>query len=433
MASLDRAHHRFMELEGLRGMAAIIVVVFHALLLFYPGMMYGISSYGSTYTPNMPLEKFWYGNPLGGLLSGTFAVSIFFVLSGFVLTVGFFQKKNPEIIKRLAAKRYIRLMLPALVSIMFAYALMKLGLSIGQGQTSAITHSVWLQGLWTMPPHFLEAITQGLYGMFMQVGASYNPVLWTISYELIGSFVVFAGALLFAQSKYRWIIYGVMLFWLWNTWLFGFALGMLMADMYVSRRNVLAAIRQPLLWPLLILGIFLGGYPPNETTGTLYAPLGISQLSMTQNQSFYTALGATLVVLCVILLPRLAGFFAHKRISILGRYTYSLYLVHMPLLLTVCTGIFVALHAHMGLHRASVISIVLYLVVVGIATYVFERFIDAPSTKLSGVVADIYFEKRSLSLGTKFVGIFNYIRRRMVRNGRFVSPVVVVDLDNETS
>jgi len=91
--------NRFMELEGLRVIAAIVVVLYHAALIFYPGYFYGV---GTPWAPvqNMFLEDNLYQNPLSGLLSGTFAVGIFFVLSGFVLSIGFFQKKDINIIKK---------------------------------------------------------------------------------------------------------------------------------------------------------------------------------------------------------------------------------------------------------------------------------------------------------------------------------------------
>ncbi len=44
MALMDRGSGRLLALEGLRGVAAIVVVIFHALLIFYEYMIFGPSA-----------------------------------------------------------------------------------------------------------------------------------------------------------------------------------------------------------------------------------------------------------------------------------------------------------------------------------------------------------------------------------------------------
>lgn len=92
---------RFNELEGLRGVAAVVVALYHFLLAFYAIAFFGPAA-GSV--QNMRFEDNLYGNPIMVFLSGTFAVGIFFVLSGFVLSIAFFQTKKSEVVKKLATK-----------------------------------------------------------------------------------------------------------------------------------------------------------------------------------------------------------------------------------------------------------------------------------------------------------------------------------------
>ena len=70
-----------MELEGLGYIAAIMVVAFHARVVFYPVLFYG-SHHPFAPTQHTPLEMSLFGSPLNFILSGAFAVAIFFVLSG---------------------------------------------------------------------------------------------------------------------------------------------------------------------------------------------------------------------------------------------------------------------------------------------------------------------------------------------------------------
>jgi len=387
-----------MELEGLRVIAAIVVVLYHAALIFYPGYFYGV---GTPWAPvqNMFLEDNLYQNPLSGLLSGTFAVGIFFVLSGFVLSIGFFQKKDINIIKKLAAKRYFRLMLPALASVLIAWFIIATGLADTMAQTVAITQSGWLGRLWTFPPDFISAIHQGLIGVFVNGQVNYNPVLWTIRHEFIGSFIIFGSLLLFASSRHRWVVYAILLFAFSTSWLLGFITGMILADIYVNRQDVYRKLNSKYTYLAIAAGVVLAGYPAGVVTSFIYKSLQVDWLQgTTQYQSFYTAVGATILVAGILSLPRLKSFFAHPKISGFSKYTYSLYLIHMPVLFTVCTGSFVLFITKFGFHTSSVLAIATMLVALIGATYLFEKYIDAPSIKFSSYCTDIYLGKRDLKL-----------------------------------
>jgi peptidoglycan/LPS O-acetylase OafA/YrhL len=344
---------------------------------------------------NMRYEDNLYGNPIMGLVTGSFSVAIFFVLSGFVLSVGFFAKRDDGVIKRLASKRYLRLMLPALAAILLAYIIMQLGLDTWRAQTAAITHSSWLTTLWPQTPNFFEAVKQGVYGIFVSGGSTYNPVLWTVKLELIGSFIVFGVALLFSNSKYRWFVYLTLGYLFFTTWYLGFIVGMVIADLVVNKKKYLEVIPA---WALIMgamAGVGLGAFPPTNLKHTLFESILIPGLTQDQNMSLYLTVGATLVILATILVSRLKQFFSHKRIAVLGKYTFALYLIHMPILFTVGAGVFVASY-RFGLHEAVVISMFITLLVLIPAVYLFERYIDAPSIKLSSYIADIYNGKRTL-------------------------------------
>jgi peptidoglycan/LPS O-acetylase OafA/YrhL len=402
--SVNKAE-RFMELEGLRGLAAIVVVIFHAILMFYPGIFYGSEAYSPPVVQNMRFEDNLYGNPVMGLFTGSFSVAIFFVLSGFVLSVGFLKKRDTEIIRRLAIKRYARLMLPALVSILFCYIVIKVGFGAARGETSIITHSNWLAGLWLQIPSLLDAITQGVYGVFADGTSTYNPVLWTIKYEFIGSFIVFGIALLFSASKYRWIVYLFLSLVFISTWYLGFVIGMALADAYVNYNKRLRSIPAWVLGIGLLVGVGLGAFPPTNLDGTVYKWILLPGMTQVQNISFYLTLAATLVILGVLLLPRMNSFFSQSKIAFLGKYTFALYLVHMPILFSLGTTVFIGVYTGNNFHAAALVAAtVAFLAIVPIA-YLFERYVDAPSIRLSTLLTDMYTEKRAWNNKTRLSGV----------------------------
>jgi hypothetical protein len=81
------------------------------------------------YGPLHHMGEGWLHNtPLHLVLNGAFAVTILFVLSGIVLSAKFFRTKSEPVVAASAAKRYVRLALPALGSVLIACLLLKLGL-----------------------------------------------------------------------------------------------------------------------------------------------------------------------------------------------------------------------------------------------------------------------------------------------------------------
>ena len=77
-------------LDGLRGVAAINVMLMHFFIVLLPAMIY--SDRMPSHLGN--LEKIFTSTPLGLIGAGNFSVCIFFVLSGYVLTQKYFKTKE---------------------------------------------------------------------------------------------------------------------------------------------------------------------------------------------------------------------------------------------------------------------------------------------------------------------------------------------------
>ena len=105
---------RFAALDGLRGIAAIVVVFHHFLCAFLPQFVPGLTDHTS-----------WLvDTPLGLLVNGHFSVYIFFVLSGFVVARAAVKSSDPFYVN--IPLRYLRLALPATASVIMAWGLLTL-------------------------------------------------------------------------------------------------------------------------------------------------------------------------------------------------------------------------------------------------------------------------------------------------------------------
>ena len=312
--------------DGLRGLAAVSVAISHSILAFFPAAF-------THYFPWVAGPEAIYGRVehvlatpgLSVLWSGSFAVSIFFVLSGYVLTKSWGEKQDLAVARSLAARRYFRLAGPVLGSALFAFSLMSLGLYYSP-DVAKITSSAWLKGMWNVTPNFFEAVREGLFGAIFRGEVSYNPVFWTMRIEFIGSLLILAYRCLTSSRGSQ--IVGATIYLIltasiapgeWIAYL-AFLLGTHLNDMpTVKRRSVLYALG--------LTGLYLGGADGSR----LYAWLGYIPIEALTRNWLAGVLGATMLVYAVKA-GAASSILRSRPVQFLGRISYSLYLVHLPIL-----------------------------------------------------------------------------------------------------
>ena len=419
--------NRFEELEGLRGLAAIMVALYHFLLAFY---LFSFLGPGSA-SQNMRFEDNLYGNPIMVFLSGTFAVSIFFVLSGFVLSIGFFQTKDLNIIKKLAAKRYLRLMLPALVSTLICFFVIILGLS-KLHEVAAISHSSWLANTWLFSPNLFDAVKSGSYDIFVSGSSPFNNVLWTMTTEFAGSFLVFGFIALFGNTKNRIFGYAFLILVTFNTWYFPFIAGMAIADLYAHGYITNKKRRLVQLLPVLGAVLFFAGYPMGNPDGTVYKFITFNP-QVFNWQTIYLSFAAISLIIAILSTTQLSNFFKKPKISALGKYTFSSYLVHLIVLYTFGMAAFLVFYHKFGLgyNTSALLTLTVSVPIVVGATLLFEKYVDSPSIKLSSIFANILLSPESVK--PRLVKILAPIRKTYYQTKKLFSykKVAVVEAADE--
>lgn len=205
--------HPTSYLDGLRGIAAFITYTYHFGLMWrWHDLETG---YGSAHS-----DRYWYQFPIVRLLvSGRASVTVFFVISGYVLSIRTLDliyhggsQKWDKVLSSLSSsvfRRPIRLYLPiaaitAILSVLVQihFPFLKDHLSGSGVAFTADDKQGQLINWWsTMSSLFNPFHIEGVRGQNRHVISTYISPLWTIPIEFKGSIAVFLMLLAFARAR----------------------------------------------------------------------------------------------------------------------------------------------------------------------------------------------------------------------------------------
>jgi peptidoglycan/LPS O-acetylase OafA/YrhL len=215
-ATIERDATRLRFLDGLRGWAAVVVLLHHVFI------------------DGLPANAFMADRALWAkvfFFNGTLAVSVFFVISGFSLSMRYLETGNGGALGRIAAGRYLRLAVPIVAICAVTYALMVSGLIPPAAQRPAP-----LDQFLDFTPTIERLLRFSLWNVFVAYSdaETYDPPLWTMTYEFFGSFMVFAVVAALRPSRLRTVILGLLFVALaaMQTYFALFAAGILIADLF---------------------------------------------------------------------------------------------------------------------------------------------------------------------------------------------------------
>ncbi len=362
---------RLLPLDSLRGIAALSVVIHHCLLVF-PESFELLFDRGTPITESRDwMAALLTLTPPALLWSGREAVVLFFVLSGFVLALPFISGRGPHYIP-FAARRAIRLLMPCIAVVLLVAALAPF---IGRAPRPDL--SPWVGMSWTEP------VTPWLVLQHMFLIHDLYPlnnVLWTLEYELAASLafpllvrvaglplptaaVVGLGAMAVGVAEARLLggnAVGAL------TATPHFLLGILLAR---HRESILATLSSASLLRFIALCALC--YVLLRFRWIVPLPGAACDLA--------NGLGAALLIALVLCSPRIQVLLSLRPVVWLGTVSYSLYLIHVPLIVG-------ALHlAPQDLPPAMVLAGVVPLSL--LAAAVLHRLVELPSIAIARQLA----------------------------------------------
>ncbi|WP_167851992.1 acyltransferase family protein [Hymenobacter elongatus] len=396
LPSSTTTQHTLSYLDGLRGLAAAVVVAHHFAGFFYPALLSG-DQYSARLGAGVEVAV--ASSPASILLGGNFAVCLFFVLSGLVLSEKFWRAGTMEALYSQACRRYVRLMLPVTFAACVALLLWWAG-AYYNTEVGEITGARRFGEYWAELPGWKQVLHDLVVGIPLSGESSYNPVFWTLTIELFGSFVVFTLLALFGTLRHRAVVYAVAILVLCvselNFYYAGFILGVWINDRRHNSASlqVSGRLRVAVGGLLLAGGLFLGSYPTAElirVEDTIYSFLRPEWLGNERAIQMWHLLGAALLLLAVFRLPTLRRLLSLRWLRGLGAISFSLYLLHFPVLGSFSSAVFLALQAQFTYATSVALTILASLPVLLLVSYAMYRLVDLPGIRLAQWLYDTFF------------------------------------------
>ncbi|PES84667.1 acyltransferase [Bacillus cereus] len=370
---------RYKELDSLRGIAAIIVLLGHFLALFpILGKKVMYSTFGTYFS------ILWQGHS---------AVIIFFVLSGFVLSLPFYKGTEFNYLKYLI-KRVCRIYIPYIMILFIAIGI-KLGIHSKIGTIPGLVQ--W--GSWNIEVSFNRVIDHILFLREFNSDA-FIMVIWSLVHEMRIS-IVFP-LIIFLLLRVNWkVSIGIAMFLSVIGYLLMknipsefnmpvstnyfitlhyssmFIIGALLA----KNREYLVSkiINSKVKYILLPLGLLFFSYPriPFMLLSKLIGEIDYDLYLIIID--WYICFGAVLIILSALSSKLFSKLLLIKPVQFIGEISYSLYLVHPIVLLT-------TVHIFYGKISVPLILLIsfLFTMVVSILCY---KFIEIPSIKIGRKLA----------------------------------------------
>ncbi|WP_075619978.1 acyltransferase family protein [Paenisporosarcina indica] len=381
---------RIESLDSLRGVAALIVVIFHCLtsyVIFYNANNHVFENKVMEVITLSPLKIVWAGNE---------AVLLFFVLSGFVLSLPVFNGK-PQLYSAYIVKRFFRIYIPYIVIMLVSTLLavtffdFKENAGLSEIYENRWDHQVTLKAFVSflfMIPEDLSNVNGVVWSLFHEMRISIVFPLFVLiiyKYKFIKSFTLSMALIIFGIAFFQGLktltdnefVESIWSDFTMSAW---FTVFFVCGSILAKYRNRVEFINRTKWW--VKLGVFVFSLILINSKGFLI-PLNLNFWMIEQG----IALIGIIILFVVILNSDLADkLLTRKPLLWLGKVSYSLYLVHVPVIMVTT----ILLRNIITLEWSFVVAVILSLVVAEI-TY---KWVEAPTIKIGKRLSDLIINRK---------------------------------------
>lgn len=332
LTTSTQTQERFTALDSLRGLAAMTVVIWHIVLLLLEVPA------ESPYFQAAKLLRLWQFSPLYPLMAGREAVIIFFILSGFVLSLPWLKEKQSPY-PTFLTKRICRIYLPYLTAVILAFT------AYAAFGTQAVTGLAgYIGATWTHPPGVQE-VAQHLLLIGSFDNEEYALVLWSLVHEMRVS-IIFP-LLMVPIMRWSWAISLTVFFVLslLGTYLSAvtrgatdypatlhylifFVIGAVIAKNRVQLVRSVQGLGRMKMYVLFFSALLLYTYA--RVLSTFFG----DKVWVGDLEELFMGVGASLLIVGLLASVRAQQIMTWSPLVFLGRISYSLYLLHPLVLLS---------------------------------------------------------------------------------------------------
>lgn len=371
---------RYHSLDSLRGIASLQVVIGHCLVAI---PAFGWTVYEMKGNPIHDLKFYLAYSPLHFFWSATPAVFLFFVLSGFVLSLPYYSSETNTNYLKFFVKRIIRLYLPCFIIIIISL-LLKL---LFYRQNALAAFDTWILDVWKKPIN-----PQMLIKSFLLIENSFDGALWTLPIEIklsliLPFFIYFHKRLNKYLSVLPVILFPVFYYFLNRTYIFKlwpdlwtiyyftfFLIGSLICK---HRHVIISWINSlPLFAFFFVLGVAVFTYTYQYSFWWLPEKY---LLSLKKIEHYLYALSGGVFIIFA-LSDRIQVLLNSKFFLFIGKISFSIYLIHEVVVVTLAYILCNYLNIDTLISIGFITSVLLAIV--------FYKYIELPSSVLAKKVSD---------------------------------------------
>lgn len=370
--SQHRKFKRIHQLDALRGLAAITVVLQHCLYIF--PLLYD----DTLGRPGLWLLNLFKYSPLHLFWAGSQAVSLFFLLSGFVLALPFYTGQAPSY-PAFLVRRICRLYLPYVAALAAAVFL-----DVYTSRHGIDTLSGWFNSVWGAKPS-TDLVFQHVLLIDHFDTTKIDPVVWSLVQEMRISLLF--PLLMWLINRYHLLFIGAMGLVLYSVGeiahllydgattlevLAFFILGALLAK---YQTLLLSLYRRLPIWVHYL--IFTCALLSYTSPWWMYPIKPLQALPLVTD--FVCVVGGSALIILVVASNRLSRILCLPPLVFLGRISFSVYLYHVIILVAAINLLYGSLNIWLILFGV----ILLTLVISSAAYYVIEKPAIALGHKLT--------------------------------------------------
>lgn len=279
-------------------------------------------------------------------------------------------------------KRYLRLALPVLIVSLFVYGISLFGLFY-HNTIIELTGSPWLQLFYQVPLSLKSVFETSFYTVWFVGNDTFSTAYWMLTHLFYGSLLTYGVIYLIRNfnPRFQLIFILIVLFitTILDSYLVNFGYGMTMAWL-IYHQVTLSRNKIPILFGF-ISGILLAGFPQGVQPKNFYSLFLFLNEFVTTSIHVH-ALGAFLIILSIQYLKQLKSIFESSYPQMLGRYSYSIYLTHIPLLFSISTILFILFNRYSLNYGINILFVlVISLVSLLLVSMFFNRFVISTVNK----------------------------------------------------